>query len=66
MDEATFDRLIPGEGELPLRDYLMVFPRDVVVSLEVPSRTLTMAGISLRDRLERTVKAARGLLNPLS
>jgi sugar phosphate isomerase/epimerase len=64
MDEATFDRMIPGEGELPLREYLSIMPRDVVVSLEVPSRTLTKAGISLRDRLERSVKAARALLNP--
>jgi hypothetical protein len=32
------------------------------VSLEVPSRTLAKAGLSLRDRLERCVKAARALL----
>ena len=60
------DRMIPGEGELPLREYLAVLPRDVVVSLEVPSRTLTRAGVSLRDRLQRSVTAARALLNPLS
>ena len=62
MDEATFDRMIPGEGELPLREYLSVLPRDVVVSLEVPSRTLTKAGIGLRERLERCVTAARAML----
>ena len=63
MDEATFDRIVPGEGELPLRDYLSVLPRDVVVSLEVPSRASVKAGLSPRDRLERCVKAARALLN---
>ena len=63
MDEATFDRMVPGEGELPLREYLSALPPDVVVSLEVPSRTLERAGLSLRDRLERCVKAARGLLS---
>lgn len=62
MDEATFDRMVPGEGELPLRDYLSVLPRDVVVSLEVPSRALARAGLSPRDRLERCVVAARALL----
>ena len=62
MDEATFDRMVPGEGELPLRDYLSVLPRDVVVSLEVPSRALAKAGLSPRDRLERCVQAARALL----
>jgi sugar phosphate isomerase/epimerase len=64
MDEATFDRMVPGEGELPLREYLSAFPAGVVVSLEVPLRTLAKAGLSVRDRLERCVKAARALLKP--
>ena len=62
MDEATFDRMVPGEGELPLRDYLSALPAGVVVSLEVPSRTLAKAGLSVRERLQRCVKAARALL----
>ena len=62
MDEATFDRMVPGEGELPLREYLSALPTDVVVSLEVPSRTLAAAGLSVRERLERCVKAARALM----
>ena len=62
MDEATFDRMVPGEGELPLRDYLAAMPAGLVVSLEVPLRTLARSGLSLRDRLERCVKAARVLL----
>jgi sugar phosphate isomerase/epimerase len=60
MDEATFDRMAPGEGALPLRDYLSVLPRDVVVSLEVPSRM--RGGLGLRDYLERCVAATRRLL----
>jgi len=63
MEEATFDRMVPGEGELPLRDYLSVLPADVVLSLEVPSRTLEKAGLSIRQRLERCVKATRALLS---
>jgi len=62
MDEATFDRMIPGEGELPLHEYLQVLPAGLLVSLEVPLRTLANAGISLRARLERCVKAAESLL----
>jgi sugar phosphate isomerase/epimerase len=62
MDEATFDRMVPGEGELPLRDYISALPADLVVSLEVPLRTLGKAGLSLREGLERCVKAARALL----
>jgi sugar phosphate isomerase/epimerase len=62
MDEATFDRMVPGEGELPLRDYMSALPADLVVSLEVPLRAPAKAGLSLRDGLERCVKAARALL----
>jgi sugar phosphate isomerase/epimerase len=64
MDEATFDRMVPGEGELPLHEYLSALPPGVLVSLEVPSRTLAKAGLSVRDRLERCVNAARTLLSP--
>jgi sugar phosphate isomerase/epimerase len=64
MDEAMFDRMVPGEGELPLREYLAAMPAGLVVSLEVPSRTLAKAGLSVRDRLGRCVKAARALLKP--
>lgn len=62
MDEATFDRQIPGEGELPLRDYLSVLPAGLVISIEVPSRSLAAAGVSVRDRLEKCVNATRALL----
>jgi hypothetical protein len=62
MDEATFDRMAPGEGELPLRSHLAVLPSNVVLSLEVPSRTLEKAGLSVRQRLERYVSAARAML----
>jgi sugar phosphate isomerase/epimerase len=64
MDEATFDRMVPGEGELPLREYISALPAGVLVSLEVPSRTLAKAGLSIKDRVERCVKAARTLLTP--
>jgi len=62
MEEATFDRMVPGEGELPLREYLAALPTDVVISLEVPSRTLEKAGLSIRQRLERCVSAAHAML----
>jgi sugar phosphate isomerase/epimerase len=62
LDEATFDRMVPGEGELPLREYLSVLPAGLVVSLEVPSRTLAKAGLTVPQRLARCVKAARALL----
>ncbi len=62
MEEAMFERMVPGEGELPLRDILSALPPDVVIELEVPRRALALAGVSVVDRLRPCVEAARRLL----
>lgn len=61
MDEALYERLPPGDGELPLGDLLAVVPRDVIVSVEVPQRSLAEAGVGPRERIGRCVEAARRL-----
>lgn len=63
MEEAMYERLIPGEGELPLRDILAALPADVVLELEIPQRSLALAGISPIDRLRPCVDAAHRLLS---
>lgn len=65
MYEAMFERKVPGEGELPLADYLRALPRDRIVSLEVPLRAEAERGVDTRERLGRTVAAARELLGSL-
>jgi sugar phosphate isomerase/epimerase len=62
MDEAFYERAAPGEGELPLLDLLEITPDAVVVSLEVPQRSLAEAGVGVRERVGRCVEAARTLL----
>jgi len=62
LKEATFERMVPGEGQMPLRDYLAALPRTVTISLEVPLRSQAEAGIEPRIRLRRCVDAARRLL----
>jgi sugar phosphate isomerase/epimerase len=62
MDEAMHQRLAPGDGELPLLEMLSALPRDRIVSLEVPLRSEAEAGIGARERIGRTVEAARALL----
>jgi sugar phosphate isomerase/epimerase len=62
MDEAMHERMVPGEGELPLRDMLAALPRDRIVSLEVPLRPEAAAGIAPREGLGRCVAATRELL----
>lgn len=62
MEEAMFERMVPGEGELPLRDILSALPADIVIEIEVPRRSLALAGVSPIDRLRPCVEAARRLL----
>jgi hypothetical protein len=62
MEEAMFERMVPGEGELPLTDILSVLPHDIVLEIEVPRRSLALAGVSPIDRVGPCVEAARRLL----
>jgi sugar phosphate isomerase/epimerase len=66
MEEAMYERMVPGEGELPLAAFLRLLPADVTVSLEVPLRSLAERGIGPRERLAPCVAAARTLLESAS
>jgi len=60
--EAMFERMVPGTGELPLSEVLAALPRDVVIGLEVPLRSQALAYVGPHQRLGRCVEAARELL----
>ncbi len=62
LEEAMFERMVPGEGELPLHDLLSALPGDIVLEIEVPRRSLALAGVSPVDRMRPCVEAARRLL----
>jgi sugar phosphate isomerase/epimerase len=62
MEEALYERMAPGEGELPLREFVSLLPAEVVVSLEIPIRSLAEQGMGPRERLTHCVVAARALL----
>ncbi len=63
MEEAMYERLAPGDGDLPLRDIIRALPPDLVIELEVPQRSLAVAGVSPIDRLRPCVAAARRVLS---
>ena len=63
MEEAMFERMVPGKGELPRREILAAIPSDVVVGLEVPLRSQAEAGIGPSARLRPCVDAARALMS---
>ena len=62
LEEAMYERLPPGDGELPLRGILAAVAPDIVVGLEVPMRALAESGVSAIDRLRPCVAGARGLM----
>jgi sugar phosphate isomerase/epimerase len=61
-DEARFDRRAPGEGELPLADFVKALPKDITIGLEVPQRALVEQGVADADRLAPALAKARALL----
>ena len=66
MEEAMFERMVPGEGELPLHEILAVLPPDIVIEIEVPRRALALDGVTPMDRLRPCVEAAQRLLAELA
>jgi sugar phosphate isomerase/epimerase len=66
MEEAMYQRLVPGEGELPLLDMLAALPRDRIVGLEVPLRSEAEAGVQPHERMGRCLAAARSLMAQLN
>lgn len=66
MYEARYERLPPGDGELPLQEFLQAVPRDVVVGLELPRLALAKEGVSGRERLQGAVATTRKLLAKIS
>jgi len=62
MAEALYERRAPGDGDLPLAEFLRHVPAGVVIGLEVPIRSEAEAGITPRARLARCVAQARALL----
>lgn len=61
VDEARQGRLFPGEGELPLLEYLSALPGDISMSVEVPTAS-SHPGLSLAECAARACAASRRLL----
>lgn len=65
FEEAMFERMAPGTGELPLLDILRALPRELPLGIEVPLRSQAEAGVGPRERLGPVVESARRLLTQL-
>ena len=62
MEEALYERRAPGDGDLPLVEFLRHVPDGVVVGLEIPIRSEAERGIGPRERLARCVAQARTVM----
>jgi sugar phosphate isomerase/epimerase len=60
--EATLERAVPGEGEMPLEEILSSVPAHVVVSGEVPMHARRSAGMSDLERSRLVVASIERLL----
>ncbi len=60
--EASLNRLAPGDGELPLLEFVRALPEGVPLGIEVPQQGLRKRGIPPRARAEHLIAATNALL----
>jgi sugar phosphate isomerase/epimerase len=61
LAEARAERLFPGEGEVDLLGLLRAVPRDIPLSVEVPTHTLARS-VGATERARRALAATRRVL----
>lgn len=57
--EASYQRLVPGEGQLEVGRFSEALPADVRCSVEVPQEREILRGLPQRERALRAIKATR-------
>jgi len=62
MQEAMIARLPPGEGGLPLRDFVAALPAGTTIGIEVPNLAMAQDGRPQREVVAQIVRAAQALL----
>jgi sugar phosphate isomerase/epimerase len=62
LDEARFERAVPGEGQFDLAAFIRALPDGLPVGIEVPQRALAAQGVSAQERARRIVDATRTLI----
>jgi sugar phosphate isomerase/epimerase len=66
MEEAMFDRKVPGEGDLPLQALFGNLPWDIPVGIEIPRRTIAQSGATPYEYLLPCVEATDRILSSLN
>lgn len=61
IEEAGYERGIPGTGAFPIDAFLRALPPGTILGMEVPLKTLRESGVSPQERTRRVVEATRRL-----
>lgn len=61
-EEACFERRIPGDGDLPLVDFVKLLPRTTPIGLEIPMRRFASSRQQLESAIIRAVNETDALL----
>jgi hypothetical protein len=59
---ALQERMVLGEGELPVVEFLAALPPGLIVGVEVPLRSLAEQGVGHQERALRLMQATRALM----
>ena len=59
IDEAGYERGLPGTGAFPVAEFLAAIPASVTMGLEIPMRSRRLAGTSAKERTRLAVEATR-------
>ncbi|MCP1472432.1 sugar phosphate isomerase/epimerase [Sphingobium sp. OAS761] len=62
MEAALHERLMPGEGVLPLPALIAALPPDIIVSMEIPQVARTLEGMPHIDRLREAARRCRAVM----
>jgi sugar phosphate isomerase/epimerase len=61
--DDSSDRVVPGEGEMPLVDILAVLPPDVIIGVEAPMPSRVNSGTSVAECTRLAVMGARRVID---
>ncbi|MDO7833448.1 TIM barrel protein [Sphingobium sp. HBC34] len=59
MEEAMYERMIPGDGDAPLSRIVATLPDVQSIGMEIPLRSLAEQGVGARERMARCIAGAR-------
>jgi len=62
LHEALSERMLPGDGEFPLREFVRALPPGVPIGVEVPMQSLKDRGVGPLERAKLAVEASRRII----